>query len=61
MVEILLSLNPLNGAIELFRAPLTGVAPDMNVIMIGILVSLLAAMTGLFYFRKTESYFADIA
>jgi lipopolysaccharide transport system permease protein len=57
----ILALNPLNGAIELFRAPLTGIAPDTNLILISTGVSLLLAIVGVFYFRKTESYFADIA
>ena len=60
-LKYILAINPLNGAIELFRAPLTGFAPDMNVILISTATSLLLATIGLFYFRKTENYFADIA
>ena len=60
-LKYLLAINPLNGAIELFRAPLTGFAPDMNVILISTATSLILATSGLFYFRKTEKYFADIA
>lgn len=57
----ILAINPLNGAIELFRAALTGLSPDMNIVLISSAVALLAAAIGLFYFRKTENYFADIA
>jgi lipopolysaccharide transport system permease protein len=60
-LKYVLALNPLNGAIELFRAPLTGSDPDMNVILIGAATALLLAAAGIFYFRKTENYFADIA
>jgi lipopolysaccharide transport system permease protein len=60
-LKYILALNPLNGAIELFRSPLTGLEPDMNVILISTATALLLAATGLFYFRKTENYFADIA
>jgi lipopolysaccharide transport system permease protein len=60
-LKYILALNPLNGAIELFHAPLTGLPPDMNVILISSATALLLAATGLFYFRKTETYFADIA
>jgi lipopolysaccharide transport system permease protein len=60
-LKYILAANPLNGAIELFRAPLTGTSPDMNVILISTATSLLLAIIGLLYFRKTESYFADIA
>ncbi len=57
----ILAVNPLNGAIELFRAPLSGLAPDMNVILISSATAMITAAIGLFYFRKTETYFADIA
>ena len=60
-LKYLLAVNPLNGAIELFRAPLTGLPPDMNVVLISSATALLLAALGLFYFRKTENYFADIA
>lgn len=60
-LKYILAINPLNGAIELFRVPLTGLPPDMNVILISVITTLLLAATGLFYFRKTENYFADIA
>ncbi len=60
-LKYILAVNPLNGAIELFRAPLTGSPPDMNIILISSATALLLAAIGLFYFRKTENYFADIA
>ncbi|HEY6062989.1 MAG TPA: ABC transporter permease [Chitinophagaceae bacterium] len=60
-LKYILALNPLNGAIELFRAPLTGTGPDMNVILISTAMAILLAVIGLIYFRKTEIYFADIA
>jgi lipopolysaccharide transport system permease protein len=56
-----LALNPLNGAIELFRSPLSGTGPDWTVVLIGTAVTIVIAIAGLVYFRKTESYFADIA
>ena len=60
-LKYLLAINPLNGAIELIRISLTGLSPDMNVILISSAAALLLAGVGLFYFRKTENYFADIA
>jgi lipopolysaccharide transport system permease protein len=59
--KYLLALNPVNGAIELFRAPITGTTPDMQIVLISVVVSLLLCFAGILYFRKTESYFADIA
>jgi lipopolysaccharide transport system permease protein len=60
-LKYILAINPLNGAIELFRAPMTGLDPDMNVILISSVTAIIIAAAGLFYFRKTENYFADIA
>ena len=57
----ILAINPMNGAIELFRAPLTGIQPDWNVVIISSAAAILMAVLGLFYFRKTEKYFADLA
>jgi lipopolysaccharide transport system permease protein len=54
-------LNPITGVIEAFRAT---VIPDKYVdfgmLSYSILVSLLAFILGLIYFRKTEKEFADI-
>lgn len=61
LLKYLLAINPLNGAIEFFHAALNGISPDMNVVLISSTVSLVMAVVGLFYFRKTEYYFADIA
>jgi lipopolysaccharide transport system permease protein len=60
-LKYIMAINPLNGAIELFRAPLTGMTPDWNVILTSLATALFLAAIGLFYFRKTENYFADIA
>lgn len=60
-LKLLLSLNPLNAAVELFRAPLINQSPDWNVVLIGMTVTFLLSITGLIYFKKTESYFADLA
>jgi lipopolysaccharide transport system permease protein len=56
-----LAINPVNAAIELFRAPLLKHPLDSNLVITGLITTLLAAVCGLIYFRKTESYFADIA
>ncbi|MBI5371158.1 MAG: ABC transporter permease [Sphingobacteriales bacterium] len=57
----LLSLNPVNAAIELFRAGLTGAPVDYTITGIGLFSTLVLIVTGIYYFRKTEAYFADIA
>jgi lipopolysaccharide transport system permease protein len=60
-IKYLLALNPVNTAIELFRAPLTDKGIDTTVVGIGLASSLLLLLTGIYYFRKTEAYFADFA
>ncbi len=57
----ILAVNPVNAAIALFRAPLTRTPVDMNLVAIGAASTLLLVLIGIFFFRKTESYFADIA
>jgi lipopolysaccharide transport system permease protein len=59
-IKYLLGLNPVNGAIELFRSPITSTTPDMVIVTISFATALLVTFTGLLYFRKTEAYFADI-
>ena len=60
-LKYLLALNPINGAIELFRSPLLNVSPDLTIVWISVGSALFLCLLGLSYFRKTESYFADIA
>ncbi|HMU45940.1 MAG TPA: ABC transporter permease [Chitinophagaceae bacterium] len=60
-LKYILSLNPMNGALELFRVPLTGNAPDMILVWTGLAATLLLFCLGIFFFRKTEAYFADIS
>ncbi len=61
LFKYLLAINPMNAAIELFRVPLSNTNPDLMIITIGTASSLLMFSIGLLYFRKTESYFADLA
>ena len=56
----MLALNPMNAAIELFRYPLSGIL-DLKLVLVGTASTLFFAILGLYYFQKTESYFADIA
>ncbi len=60
-IKYVLALNPMNAAIELFRQPLMNTSPDMTIVGTGVAVALLISVAGLFYFRKTEAYFADLS
>lgn len=59
-LKYLLAINPVNAAIELFRQPLSGSPVDFNIVIIGSASAFLVSVIGLFYFRKTEAYFADL-
>ena len=59
-IGYLISLNPLHGAIMLFRAPL-GLEVNNLELLISIVSGLFFQLWGFYYFKKTEAYFADIA
>lgn len=59
-VGYVLAVNPLHGAIMLFRAPL-GLEISVAELVISILAALFFQLWGLYYFRKTQAYFADLA
>lgn len=59
--SFLLSLNPMTSAIMLFRSAITDTAPNMHALLISSVSACCLFVAGLFYFRKTEYYFADLA
>jgi len=60
-LKYVFALNPMYGAITIFRLPMTSVPVDMTLVLISIASSLLMLVTGLAYFKRTELYFADLA
>jgi lipopolysaccharide transport system permease protein len=60
-INLVLSLNPMYGPITIFRMPIMPGSPDFLLIELSIASSVLLALTGIFYFRKTEAFFADLA
>lgn len=60
-LKYILALNPMNAAIELFRAPLSGAMINTELVLIGTGTALLVLLVGIFYFRKTEAFFADLS
>lgn len=57
----MLWLNPISGVISTARAALLGGSPiEWNVLGISVVMSIVIFALGLYYFRKTERYFADI-
>lgn len=59
--KLIMALNPMTGVIEAVRVSVSGLT-DFNWLLIGISVgaSILFFLFGLFYFNKTERFFADI-
>ncbi len=60
-LKMLLSLNPMAGAISLARSAITGMSVDVPHLLISLAASVLLFVAGMAVFRKTENYFADIA
>ncbi len=57
----IMKLNPLANAINLSRGAFTGNPVDWVSVLYGFAVALILFITGIYTFRKTESYFADLA
>ncbi|MBW2076419.1 MAG: ABC transporter permease [Deltaproteobacteria bacterium] len=57
----LLALNPMGGVIKAYRASLLGHLPiDWFLLGISTIIILVIFVTGLYYFRRMERYFADV-
>ena len=61
LLKYIIVLSPMYAAIELFRTPLTGIYPDVQLLFISILSGFILLLIGLIYFRKTEEFFDDLA
>lgn len=59
--HIVLQWNPIAGALELVRSVFVNYTVSMDVIIYSSFSTVLIFLLGLYYFRKTESYFADLA
>jgi lipopolysaccharide transport system permease protein len=60
-VNYLLALNPMYCAINFFRTPFYGQAMDTVSLAISTVSVLFFLALGIYYFKKTEAYFADIS
>lgn len=56
----ILFIHPMNGALELFRAPFYSGQPYWPGVLISVAVSFFFLIIGLYYFKKTETYFSDV-
>lgn len=57
----IMQFNPMSAPIELFRHSFNSEPIHVQTMSISITVSLLLFIAGIYYFRKTEAYFADLA
>jgi lipopolysaccharide transport system permease protein len=60
-IRFILDLNPMSGAITLFRNAVAGEAIPWTPVITGLSTSILILFLGVYYFKKTEAYFADIS
>jgi len=59
--KYLLAVNPMSGAITLARAAFTDMVVPWEVVQVSVGCMLFIFVLGIYVFRKTEAYFADIA
>lgn len=59
--QLLLAVNPMAGIIDGFRSALLGLPWNLTTIAVSTASSIALLAYGLFYFRKTERNFADVA
>jgi lipopolysaccharide transport system permease protein len=59
-LEYLLALNPMYAVIELFRYPILH-QMDITLVIESLIASVAFMILGIFYFKSTEHYFADLA
>jgi lipopolysaccharide transport system permease protein len=60
-LELIININPLTSAMILARSVIDPSPLNWIPITLGLLLSLFWLLIGIIYFRKTESYFADLA
>lgn len=61
LLKYILACSPIYAAVELFRFPLTGIFPDLTFFAISLASAVTILFAGVFYFKRTEDFFADFA
>jgi lipopolysaccharide transport system permease protein len=61
IISHILMINPMYGIIDTFRFAVLGTDFHPTPLLVAIGISLIGCIYGMFYFRKTERRFADIA
>jgi lipopolysaccharide transport system permease protein len=60
-IQEVMALNPMYAAVTVFRLPFTAVEPDVPLLIISLASNVVFLLAGITYFRKVESFFADLA
>ncbi len=60
-LKYILAFNPIYSAVVLFRSAFVSAPVPLDLALISVASAIFFFIIGLYYFRKTESYFADIA
>ncbi|MEO6133545.1 MAG: ABC transporter permease [Ginsengibacter sp.] len=60
-INAIMRANPIASAIQLCRSIFTGQVVDWQAVATGSVVAVVLLLAGVYTFRKTESYFADLA
>lgn len=61
-IKFILSANPISVAIDIYRSAFDPTASiDYTLLSVGMSISVAILSVGIYYFRKTELYFADLA
>jgi lipopolysaccharide transport system permease protein len=61
ILKYVIVASPIYAAVELFRYPLTGITPDLQLLAISLASNFIFLIAGLMYFKRTEDFFADFA
>lgn len=61
LFQFILQLNPMYAPISLFRHSFIDAPIDINGILISLMTGIILFFAGIYYFKKTEAYFADLA
>ena len=56
-----MAMNPIYSAVVLFRSAFVSAPVQIDLALISVVSAIFFFVVGLYYFRKTESFFADIA
>ncbi len=60
-IQEVMALNPMYAAVVVFRLPFTSTEPDSLLLTISLVSNVIFLIAGVAYFRKMESFFADLA